>query len=38
MSEEEIKAKSKTVKSDDAEKWYMALLKKIIGWERIKDK
>jgi hypothetical protein len=38
MSEEEIKAKSKTVKSDDSEKWYMTLLKKIIGWERFKDK
>ena len=38
MSEEEIEAKSKTVKSDDSEKWYMALLKKIIGWERFKDK
>jgi hypothetical protein len=38
VSEEEIAAKLKTGKSDDSEKWYMALLKKIIGWERFKDK
>ena len=38
MSEEEIKAKSKTVKSDDSVKWYMALLTKITDWEGFKHR